>query len=82
MKIFLFIFFTVLPTLASADITINVDTLYIVNPADSDLVDKVYRVEIKNNSDSEYLFFISPTQCGNNSVDEKFKDFLHQLVQA
>lgn len=80
MKIFLFIFFTVLPTLAYADITINVDTLYIVNPADSDLVDKVYRVEIKNNTDSEYLFFISPTQCSNNSVDEKFKDFLCQEI--
>lgn len=80
MKKNLFILFTILPSLASADIIINVDTLYMFNPADSDSVNIVYRVEIKNNTDFEYLFFISPIQCSNKSVDEKFKSFLCQEV--
>lgn len=80
MKILLFILFIVFPTLASANITINVDTLYKVHTTDPDVVDNVYRIEIKNNTDFEYLFFISPIQCSNKSVDEKFKSFLCQEV--
>lgn len=82
MKKILFILFTILPSLASADIIINVDTLYMFNPADSDSVNIVYRVEIKNNADSEYLFFISPMQCCDKTVDEKFKYFLRQEIGA
>ena len=78
MRLLFLILFSIFSTLASADIIIDVDTLNYVNSLDS--VNKVYRIEISNKTDSNYLFFISPPHCSQKSASDKFKYFLRQKV--
>lgn len=80
MRLLLFLLFSLSLTYASADIIIDVDTLYISRSADSCEASEIYRIEITNKTDSEYLFFISPTHCIHESVKNKFKEFLRQDV--
>ena len=78
MRLLVLLLFSFFKFYASADIVIDVDTLNLVNSLDS--ISKVYRIEISNKTDSDYLFFISPPQCSHKSASDKFKYFLSQKV--
>ena len=80
MKSVLLFFFIFFPSFISAEIILDIDTLYIGNSISAKEIDKVYRIEINNNTEYDYLFFISPIECIIKSSSEKFQQFLRQDI--
>jgi len=71
---------TLISVSAQAEVRINVDSLYIVNSSSQSNIQKEYRIEIFNNTDTDCLFFISPDTSKEKNVTQKFKSFLKQDV--
>ena len=76
----LFFLLVLIPASVQAKVKIKVDSLYIVDSHNHDNIQKEYRVEIFNNTDSDYLFFISSDKNKEQNVTQKFKTFLKQDI--
>jgi hypothetical protein len=71
---------TLISASVQAEVKISVDSLYIVNSENQSNIQKEYRIEIFNNTDTDCLFFISPDTSKEKNVAQKFKSFLKQDV--
>lgn len=65
---------------AQAEVKISVDSLYIVNSSSQRDIQKEYRIEIFNDTDTDCLFFISPDASKQKNAAQKFKSFLKQDI--
>jgi len=80
MIIKLILLLALIPGSAHAEVKISVDSLYMVNSESQGNIQKEYRIEIFNNTDTDCLFFISPDTSKEKNVAQKFKSFLKQDV--
>lgn len=75
----LWVMFILIPFHATSQLSIAVDSLFLTFHL-RDNVQKEYRIEITNKTDSSYFFYISPLNCERNEVIQKFHSFIAQKI--
>lgn len=75
----LWVLFILIPFHAKSQMRIAVDSLFLTSHF-RDNVQKEYRIEISNMTDSSYFFYISPLNCERNDVIQQFHSFIAQKI--
>ena len=75
----LWVLFILIPFHATSQLSIAVDSLFLTSHL-RDNVQKEYRIEITNETDSSYFFYISPLNCERNDVIQQFHSFIAQKI--